>query len=252
MNPLCRTCPICAGDAPLFDVVDFNKSCEEVRGNFLPRVGIPIYYSLCEQCGFCFADEFCRWSKEDFTKNIYNQEYVQVDPDYISNRPRSNAESLIATFGERGPGVQHLDYGGGTGLLSALLSDSGWQSTSYDPFSDGNAQRDMLLRYEFITAYEVFEHVVDVRHLISDISSLLLDNGLVFFSTLLSDGYIRPNERLTWWYASPRNGHISLFSKKSLASLASIEGFHFGSFSPNFHVFWRNIPSWAANVVVAK
>jgi hypothetical protein len=34
------------------------------------------------------------------------------------------------------------------------------------------------------------------------------------FSTLLSDGNIKLGQKLTWWYASPRNGHISLFSRR--------------------------------------
>jgi hypothetical protein len=38
----------------------------------------------------------------------------------------------------------------------------------------------------------------------------------VLFSTLLSDGEIVRGRPLRWWYAAPRNGHISLFSAQSL------------------------------------
>ena len=40
-------CPICATTAKLFDVVDFNKSCEEARGKFLELSGQPVYYAHC-------------------------------------------------------------------------------------------------------------------------------------------------------------------------------------------------------------
>jgi len=77
------------------------------------------------------------------------------------------------------------------------------------------------------------------------ISTLLAPEGMVLFSTLVSDGHIKHNQRINWWYAAPRNGHISLFSKQSLSILAEREGFSFGSFSPGFHILWKSLPSWA-------
>jgi hypothetical protein len=80
------------------------------------------------------------------------------------------------------------------------------------------------------------------------LSSLVEDDGMVLFSTLLSDGILARNQRVQWWYASPRNGHISLFSRRSLALLGKKEGFDLVSLSPNVHAFWRKMPSWAADV----
>src|ERR1022692_2828458 len=91
-------CPICEGTCDLLDVVDFNKSCEELRGAFLALAGVPVYYVLCGQCGFCFAPELADWTLEDFSTRIYNSEYIQVDPDYVSARPEANADSLIELF----------------------------------------------------------------------------------------------------------------------------------------------------------
>jgi SAM-dependent methyltransferase len=241
-------CPVCAGASALIDVVDFNKSCEEVRGKFLPLAGIPIYYSLCAQCGFCFAPEFSRWTLEDFESRIYNDSYVQVDPDYLDVRPRANAQGLVGMFGDRGQEIRHLDYGGGNGLLSDALRKAGWQSASYDPFVDRETDPGALGEFDLITAYEVFEHVPDVRQLASNLSSLLAADGVVLFSTLVSDGNLGPRQRLAWWYASPRNGHISLFSRQSLSVLGATEGFNFGSFSAVSHAFWRRIPPWAAHI----
>jgi 2-polyprenyl-3-methyl-5-hydroxy-6-metoxy-1,4-benzoquinol methylase len=106
-----------------------------------------------------------------------------------------------------------------------------------------------LGKFDLITAYEVFEHVPDPLQLMVNLRSLLSLNGIILFSTLLSDGNIHVNQRLNWWYASPRNGHISLFSRKSLAILAENNGFIFGSFSLGFHVLFTNIPPWAAHVI---
>lgn len=242
-------CPVCNGFCSLLDVVDFNKSCEEARGKFLDLSGVPVYYALCSGCGFCFAPELATWTLEEFEKRIYNDEYVIVDPDYIETRPRSNAISLISMFGDRARSIRHLDYGGGIGVLAKHLREHNWQSISYDPFVDRNTDVDQLGKFELITAFEVFEHVPDVQQLMSNLRSLLSPNGLVLFSTLLSDGNIHSNQRISWWYASPRNGHISLFSRRSLAILAKNSGVNFGSFSDGFHVFFTKVPPWADHII---
>jgi hypothetical protein len=239
--------PVCAATSVAHDVVDFNKSCEELRGAFLPLSGTPVYYFRCDTCGFCHSPEFRRWSLAQFSERIYNDEYARVDPDYLDVRPRGNAAHLAALLGDQAIGVRHLDYGGGNGLLSSVLQDAGWDSQTYDPFVDRDVALASLGRFDLVTAYEVFEHVPDVEVLIDTLSSLVSEDGVVLFSTLISDGSIAPRQRLTWWYASPRNGHISLFSRDSLARLGARQRFKFGSFTPNLHVFWRSVPEWAAH-----
>ena len=108
-------CPICNEASYLLDVVDFNKSCEELRGKFLGLSGAPIYYARCDNCGFCFAPEIANWKLEEFEERIYNNEYSLVDPDHIEIRPRANATNLISMFGDKAHSIKHLDYGGGGG-----------------------------------------------------------------------------------------------------------------------------------------
>jgi SAM-dependent methyltransferase len=231
------------------DVVDFNKSCEEARNKFLPISGIPIYYAICENCGFCFTPEIYQWEISDFASKIYNEGYIEVDPDYVDVRPRSNAKILSDLFEHQKKIIRHLDYGGGSGLLSQLLREKQWQSVSYDPFYNKDQQIEDLGKFDLITAYEVFEHVPSVEKLMLELSSLLVDNGLILFSTLLSDGQIKKNQRIQWWYAAPRNGHISLFSQASLSILANRAGFSLGSFSTGFHAMWRTVPTWANHII---
>lgn len=242
-------CPVCNNVCSLLDVVDFNKSCEEANDRYLPLAGIPVYYARCGHCGFCFAPELMSWGWEQFEAKIYNAEYVSVDPDFIKIRPHENASTLHSIFGDQAHLFKHLDYGGGSGLLSKLLSQLNWQSTSGDPFMDRQLDMAQLGKFDLITAFEVFEHVPDVQQLMSNLHSLLAPNGIVLFSTSLSDGNIHPKKRLDWWYASPRNGHISLFSMQSLAILAQAKGFTFGSFSSELHVFFTNVPPWADHII---
>lgn len=149
-------------------------------------------------------------------------------------------------LGESARGIRHLDYGGGEGLLSEMLRDAGWQSMSHDPFVDKDVSVTDLGKYDLVTAFEVFEHVPDVRRLATELSDLLRRDAVVLFTTLVSEGELDPGKRITWWYASPRNGHISLFTRDALYYVADRVGLSFASFNDGFHVFWRGSPAWAS------
>lgn len=242
-----HVCPACGAATELLDRVDFNKSCEELRGRMLPPSGLLVEYELCDACGFCFAPEIARWTKVQFAERIYNDAYADVDPDYREARPLANAQAVANMFGENSLAIRHLDYGGGNGVLSEALFAQGWDSHSYDPFVEGDTLP--AARFNLITCFEVFEHVPEIHVLAEALANLLDDEGVVIFSTLLSDGNIVRGTPLRWWYASPRNGHISLFSRRSLALLGERHGLRCGSFSPNLHVWWRNLPEWGKTLM---
>lgn len=242
-------CPVCKSPCAVLDSVDFNKNCEEARGLKLPRSGEPIEYRLCDACGFCFAPEIARWSFRDFEQRIYNDDYEAVDPDYRRARPEANANLLEQLFGSSKP--SHIDYGGGSGVLSAALRDKGWSSRTFDPFVDREVRVRELGRFDLVTAFEVFEHVPDIEVLFADLQSLVAPGGLLLFSTLLSDGEIVRGRPLLWWYAAPRNGHISLFSAQSLRLSLNQRGLNLASASANLHLAYRTVPAWARHLLPA-
>ena len=110
------------------------------------------------------------------------------------------------------------------------------------------ASLDDLGKFNLITVFEVFEHVPDINVLMKNLTQLMSDDCLVLFSTLVSDGNLKLNNRINWWYASPRNGHISLFSKQALTLLGSKYTLKFGSFSDGFHCYFRQVPGWAKHI----
>jgi SAM-dependent methyltransferase len=205
-------------------------------------------YWLCSDCGFCFAPEMARWSREEMQSRVYNDDYAHHDPD-IELRPTENAKLLERLFGRDKGAIRHLDYGGGSGLLSRLLREAGWDSTSYDPFFDRGAELRGLGKFDLVTAFEVVAHLPNVNRLMDEIYGLLADQALVLFSTVVSDGHIAPGLPIDWWYAAPRNGHMSLHSRLSLTMLGAKRGFRFSSLSEVAHVFCRTVPSWAARYV---
>lgn len=241
-------CPICAAKGELLDTVDLNKHCEVSKRGPLPRAGVGVQYYLCSDCRFCWAPMMHAWSVDEFEEKIYNQDYVYVDPEYVESRPRTNSEMLIANI-PHASSIRHLDYGGGNGMLSKLLNQAGWQSSSYDPMVDHDVNIESLGKFDFITSFEVFEHVPDVHRLISDLGELIADDGIIIFSTITSDEFITPGKKLNWWYAAPRNGHISLFSQDALKRLGRSKNFQFTSFSPALHVFFKSVPDWASHMI---
>lgn len=248
MTPISE-CPVCGSRSPALDVVDFNKSCAEPQGVFLPLAGRPVYYHRCENCGHVFSPEFWTWSAKDFSDQIYNDGYVAVDPDYLETRPLGNAQLLLNLFGAQPSSIRHLDYGGGNGRLSSHLQAQGWDSTSFDPFPDNPLDAHQLGKFNLITAFEVFEHVPDPKELIANLDQLMSDSCLVLFSTLTSDNALQANSRINWWYCSPRNGHISLFTRKSLSLLANRHNLKFGSVNEGLHCYVNQIPDWATHFI---
>lgn len=251
-RPDTSPCQVCGAAAPHLDTVDLNKSCMEPQGRFLPPSGTSVHYYLCAECGFCFAPELQAWPKERFAREIYNAEYEYVDPDYVSVRALGNAESLDQGFGASKATLRHLDYGGGSGLLSDTLRGKGWNSRSYDPFVHPDMKVEDLGRHDLVTAYEVVEHVPRIATLLDHLDAVCKPDGLVLFSTLLSDGQIAAGRRMRWWYASPRNGHISLFSQASLQRAFGGKGWTLHSFNPGLHAAYRQVPSWAAHLLPAR
>ena len=247
-----ENCLICAEKTVLLDVVDFNKSCEEPKGKFLPISGQPIYYSICSNCNFVSCETMLNWSDDDYLKKVYNDRYIDIDPDYVELRPKSNANLINNTFGNNINLIKHLDYGGGNGLLCKTLKEFGWDSEFYDPFPQKNELKNNLKKYNLITAFEVFEHVPNPNKLMRNITQLIADDGIFIFSTLISDGNLALNKRINWWYCSPRNGHVSLFSRVSLVHLAKKYSFNFASFNDGLHVMFKSIPNWAENVIRIK
>ena len=248
-----KKCPICFGDAFLIDVVDFSinypyfwnpdKSVEECQLSSLP-----IYYSHCKSCQFTYAPDIANWSSEKLAKEIYNEKFILMDVDAVERRPYDNAQSLFNIFPDNTQ-IRHLDFGGGTGYLSKLLSDSGWESISFDPYLNNSILNTDLKKYNLITSYEVFEHATNPNTLMNQICELLDENGIIIFSTLVSDGIIIPGRRLDWWYVTPSTGHISFYSRKSLAILGEKFKFNFLSFSNGFHCFFREVPLFAKNLI---
>jgi hypothetical protein len=235
-------CKICGKPAPFYGFVDFNKACLESIGIRMPTYGFAIYYRRCPACEFLFTDAFDGWSPAEFRIHIYNSEYARLDPEYAEQRPAGNASLIANLFGAHKDTLRILDFAGGNGHFGECLRVSGFANCdTYDPFTPGH---DTLPdgTYGLITCFEAFEHAPDQDRLVQSIMERLAEDGVVVFSTMVQpDDFDKIGMR--WWYVAPRNGHISLHSRKSLSLLWERHGCTVSSVSDHLHMACRSIAS---------
>lgn len=247
-SPAPQPCKVCGGASPLFGVVDFAKSCEEARGKVLPLTGAAVYYRRCGTCGLIFTDAFDDWSDTDFVARIYNDGYLAVDPDYAETRPANGAALVAQTFAASAGEIDVLDYGGGSGILAARLRERGFRSAAtYDAFAPAFRERPQR-RFNLVTCFETLEHMADPVRGAADIVGLMEEDSLLLFSTLVQPADISA-VGLRWPYAGPRNGHITLHTRPSLARLFARFDLKVASFSDNLHIAYRTLPAFAAHLM---
>ena len=237
-SPACKVC----GEATQFmGSVDFNQNCEMARGKTVPRSGLPVRYHQCPACGFLFTADFDGWSRQEFLDRIYNDAYVDFDPDYAEVRPRHNA-ALVDVLVKQRRGLKVLDYGAGNGELVRQLFGLGYQALGYDPLTSETMPAGP---FDLVTCFEVLEHCPNPWQAMTTMGGCVVaPDGLVLFSTMVT-GWEFARQGLDWWYVAPRNGHVSIFSREALRIAWRTAGFQCASFNDNLHVAYRELPDWA-------
>lgn len=227
-------CKVCGANDPVsVGAIDFSKTCEDHKaGPIFPACGRVVAYHRCAACGFLFTSDFDEWGIEDFRREIYNADYALADPDAEKHRPISNADGMAPQW-QHLKGARILDYGGGSGRFAARMREHGFSVETYDPIVPEHAKYPSG-SFDVVTSFETIEHVPDPRRTAGEIAGLC--NGFVLLTTLLQP---EPYGDTSWWYCAPRNGHISMHSASSLATLWGLFGFVVHSLNSGAHVLTR-------------
>ena len=173
-----------------------------------------VSYFRCTNCGFTYP-EAPYWLEEAYQRPILD---IDIGP---VNRCFQTSEMtwalLLTLFSSWG---RYVDYGGGHGMFVRRMRDLGFDFRYYDRYPSNMFARgfEAIDRsgYELLTAFEVFEHLVDPME---GIREMLQFSPSIFFSTmLLPDSLPKPGE---WWYYLLDHGqHVSLYTRRSLAVVA--------------------------------
>ena len=192
-------------------------------------------YLQCCSCGFVQVEN-PYWLTEAYADTITSGDLGLVARNLSNSKI---CRTLIPVFFE--PNGRFLDYGGGYGLFVRMMRDTGFNFYLFDPLCQNLFAKRFVAdptspqRYELLTAFEVFEHLVNP---LQDIEQMLMFSSNILFSTwLLPPTHPRPSE---WQYFGLDHGqHISFFTEKTLAVLAKKFNLHLHSCRRSLHLLSR-------------
>ena len=234
-------CPVCGCDSQPVASIPFDVSMDGENSPSRRVYPREVSYHQCGSCGHAFAPSLIEKSPEWFAEHVYNADYINYDADYLDvngGRVKEQSNALVFGYSFARKRIRHLDYGSGDGRLTKKLVAAGFDSVAYDPFSHDVAPAG---KFNMITAFEVIEHAADPDRFLSSLEAFMDDPCLIRIGTVPNDG----EDINGWWYANPRVGHINLFSKRSMAALASRHRFNLSVVVKADFFLWRNLPEWA-------
>ncbi|MEG3926480.1 methyltransferase domain-containing protein [Microcoleus sp. D3_18a_C4] len=196
-------CKICQSESPKF-----------ASARILEKYDVD--YFKCANCGFVQTEDPF-WLEEAYSEPIANSDVGLVYRNtYLSNVTENFIYNLF------NHNAKFVDYGAGYGLFVRTMRDKGFNFYWHDKYCENIFAKGFLAEkpenkvYEVVTAFEVFEHLVNP---LTEIESILDFSRNILFSTeLLPDTNPKPNE---WWYYALQEGqHISLYTTKALSIIA--------------------------------
>jgi hypothetical protein len=199
------SCKICGKKSDLFD-----------EAKILARHDVKYY--RCASCGY-IQSETPYWLEEAYSFAISRLD-TGIMVRNLANRIITSAIIDVMFPKSR----SFLDYAAGHGVFVRLMRDLGYEYHWYDlhavnDYARGFEHRDGM-KYDFLTAYEVLEHLVDPYEDLDKIMSLS-DNVLVSTELLPT-----PTPKIAqWWYYAPRSGqHVSFYTLSALREIAQRYG----------------------------
>ncbi len=189
-----------------------------------------VCYYKCSNCSFIQTDE-PYWLEESYASAISDLDLGPV------NRAVTGArivESIIVTGFD--PNASFIDWGGGYGIFTRLMRDSGydfWWKDLYcvNLFAKQFCAKE-LVQYQLMTSFEVFEHLVNP---IQDIRNMLQYSNNILFTTLIPKFDVHAID--DWWYFAPEHGqHIAIYSVDSLQYIAKMFDLHLSTDGQSLHL----------------
>ncbi|WP_210519771.1 class I SAM-dependent methyltransferase [Hymenobacter terricola] len=178
-----------------------------------------VSYFQCESCKF-IQTETPFWLDEAYSSAIAG---LDIGLLYRNNVFSNTIPGILEQFTLTDD--CYIDYGGGYGVFVRMMRDKGYNFYLYDKYCENlfaqffELDNCSVKRFAALTAFEVFEHLVDP---ISEIAKMFEFSDSIIFSTEIQPD-ISFNSDQDWWYFVPEGGqHVALYSLESLNYLADL------------------------------
>jgi 2-polyprenyl-3-methyl-5-hydroxy-6-metoxy-1,4-benzoquinol methylase len=218
------TCKVCSGKSEII-----------FKAKVLEKYDVGYYQ--CTNCRFIQTED-PYWLPE-----AYNNAITSLDIGLLSrnNMLLPVAKTIISTIFNKNE--KFIDYAGGYGVFVRLMRDAGYDFYRQDIYCENIFAKEFDIsdnkgfngKYELLTAFEVFEHLINP---LEEIEKMLAYSDNIFFSTELQpEKEIRPD---TWWYVTPETGqHIAFYTVKALEVIAAKYGLHLYTNGTHLHLFTK-------------
>ncbi|MBE0539750.1 MAG: class I SAM-dependent methyltransferase [Ignavibacterium sp.] len=195
-------CRICNSEATkVFDAKVLNK--------------FSVSYFKCGKCCALFTEK-PYWLDEAYARTINLS-----DTGLLARNLYFSQIISVLLFFEFDRNAKYLDYAGGYGVFTRLMRDIGFDFYWNDPYTQNllangfEYNLESNIRFELLTAFEVFEHLENPNAEIEKI--LTLSDSIAFSTELLPDSVPDMN----WWYYGFDHGqHITFYSAETFFYLA--------------------------------
>jgi hypothetical protein len=191
-----------------------------------------IQYFRCHSCGLIETED-PYWLTE-----AYKQPIAPGDIGLLKRNIETARMTQVFMRLFSDPSGRCVDYGGGYGILTRLMRDAGYDFRRWDKhcpnlFATGFDLPQDNQGFSVLTAFEVFEHLVDP---VAEMTEMLrLSRTILFTTELVPDGRA-PLPGSWWYYGLDAGQHITLYTTRSLELLAAKFGLRYYS-AAGLHVF---------------
>lgn len=207
-----------------------------------------VRYRRCPRCEFhCTEPPY--WLEQAYTNAIASTDTGLV----VRNLQIARRLSCVLAefFDHQG---RYLDCAGGTGLLTRLMRDTGFDFYWEDRYCANQMAAGFDAPpgaggYEAVTAFEAIEHMPDPLRFVRESLARSSSRTLIFTTEL----YRPPLPARDWWYYAYATGqHISFFTRRTMDEIASRSGVRFYS-DGYLHMFTaKQISDWKYRRVLKK
>jgi hypothetical protein len=188
-----------------------------------------VTYFRCPACFFVQTEEPF-WIEEAY-QNALNPE----DTGLFKRNEEFRAKTATLLFFLFNKTAMFVDFAGGYGIFTRMMRDCGFDFYWSDKYANNMMAKGFESkqgdRFECVTAFEVFEHMVQPNE---EMKAIVKISDSVIFSTRIVSEI--PPEKDWWYYGFNHGQHVSLFSEKSLQVLAKKFGMNLYTNHSNFHM----------------